>query len=211
MACTSGYQLWSCASPAYTGCCLVDACKALGCPPGSTAPLLTLPGATLLQPTQTTQSSPRRNLTVTVIPPLLNTIVEHITTTTSRFPQTPTASTTQSGATASSNQLDAIASSTQQSPTTSSTQSGAKSPSHSPSPLLSIIAGSIGGVLGILIIALIIFLYRRRRRRRKSENSAEGLPTHGGVPEPTLDDGPATGISNPTQNPVLTPTNKKPS
>ena len=185
--CPTGYQWYVCSSIGYTGCCSVDACAALGCPPGSTAPSVSPPGATL-QPTQTTQSSSSRDTTLSTSK---TTLTKSGTAQTSLtvVPYTPSPP----------------ASSTQQSPTTSSTKSVAKSPGHSSSPLLSIIAISIGGVLGILIIALVIFLYRRRRRRRKSENSAGGLPTHGGVPAPTLDDGPVTGISNPTQNPALTP------
>ena len=194
--CPTGYQWYVCSSIGYTGCCSVDACAAPGCPPGSTAPPITPPGATP-QPTQTAQSSSSRGTTLLTSK---ITLTQPGTTQTSItvVPYTP-------GPPDSPTQSSATASSAQQSRTASSTQIGSKSPSHSSRPLLSIIAISIGGALGILIIALIIFLYRRRRRRRKTENSGGGLPTHSGVPEPTLDDGLVTGISNSTQNPVSTP------
>ncbi|PUU73460.1 hypothetical protein B9Z19DRAFT_1094987 [Tuber borchii] len=179
------YQYWTCDSIGYKGCCLVDPCAALGCPPGSTAPVINPAGGTQL--TQTTQSS-SISTSISTLPSRGITI---IITTTSYPRQSPTASPTQI-VTATSTDEVPTTSSAQQSPTASSTQLSGKNPGHSSSPLLSIIAISIGGVLGILIIALIIFLYRRRRRRQKSENSAGGLPTHGNVPESTLEDGSVT-------------------
>ena len=214
--CPTPYQYYTCSNPPFVGCCSVDPCSGLGCPPDSQYFVSTAsigPASATTQPTETAQSSSSRSITSrtlkitrTITGPGGSVSTEtSITVSVSTARLDATASSTQLDATASSTQLDATASSTQQSPTASPTQSGAKSPGHSSSPLLSIIAISIGGALGILIIALIIFLYRRRRRRRKSENSTGGLPTHGGVPEPTLDDGPVTGISNLTQNPALTP------
>ncbi|PUU73466.1 hypothetical protein B9Z19DRAFT_540052 [Tuber borchii] len=190
--CPSGYQYYNCASPPFTGCCSVDPCAAPGCPPGkeyspgSTAPgstaSLTTPASATPQPPRTTQST-GSSLLPTVIIDSGTFFTPTTITSTTTSPLNSAASSAQLGA--------ASASSTQQSPTTSSTQLAGKNPGHSSSPLLSIIAISVGGVLGILIIVLIIFLYRRRRRQ-KSENSAGGLPTHGSVPEPTLDDGSAT-------------------
>ena len=85
--------------------------------------------------------------------------------------------------------------STQQSATASPTQpgGGAFGPSSCPLEFFTLVA--IGGVLVVLIIILTTILCRRHRKRR---NSVEGLPTHGGVPEPFLDDGPVESISNPT-------------
>ena len=51
---------------------------------------------------------------------------------------------------------------------------------------------AIGGLLVMIIIILTIMLCHGRRRR--SRTSTEGLPTHDGVAEPCLDDGPVTGI-----------------
>ena len=84
--------------------------------------------------------------------------------------------------------------STQQSATASPTRLGSEASGPSSSHLVFFILGPIGGVLVILIIILTLC----HRRRRKGRNSAEGLPTHGGVPEPFLDDGPVESISNPT-------------
>lgn len=173
------YKYYTCAASKYAGCCLVDACHQPDqtCPPASE--LKTGSAAT-----PTTAPSP-----------------DIIHTSITKAESTPT----QQSSTASPTQQSPTTSPTQGSAAASPTQSSLPGPSPKSSPLLLITAISIGGVLIIVIIVLAIILYRRRRRRRKINNSAEGFTAHGSVPEPSPDDGPVKGISNPIPNPALPP------
>ncbi|PUU73459.1 hypothetical protein B9Z19DRAFT_1068954 [Tuber borchii] len=177
--CPTPYSYYKCSNPPFAGCCSVDPCSGLGCPLDSqygsfvsTAPPIT-PASATPHPTETAQPSSSRSITSLTTLRNTRTITGPdgtVSTATSLIVSTAG--------------LDATVSSTQQSPTASSTQLGGKGPGHSSSP-------PIVHYRDINWRVLIIFFYRRRRRR-KSENSAGDLPTHGSVPEPTLDDGSAT-------------------